>query len=229
MKNMKRILVTLVAAVLLMAVTVAGTLAWLTSTSAPVNNTFVVGDVKIELDETTVTYNKAENYWKSSGDRTNENTYKILPGVQIDKDPTVYVLANSEDCYVRTIVSVTYSKEADTWFAEKKIDPLTWVTWNNSWIKPAAPYKVEETETTVTRLYEVRYNAIVALNEQDTPLAPVFTKITIPEDLSNTDIALLANFKVDVIAHAIQSDGFANADEAWYEFALPASVPVGTV
>ena len=229
MKNMKRILVTLVAAVLLMAVTVAGTLAWLTSTSKPVNNTFVVGDVKIELDETKVTYDKKKNYWMSVEGRTQENEYKILPGVQIDKDPTVHVLANSEDCYVRTIVSVTYSKEADTWFAEKQIDPLTWVTWNNSWIKPAAPYKVEETETTVTRLYEVRYNAIVALNKQDTPLAPVFTKITIPEDLSNTDIALLANFKVDVIAHAIQSDGFANADEAWAKFALPASVPVGTV
>ena len=49
MKNMKRILLTVVAAMLLVVMSVAGTLAYLTVKTNPVTNTFKVGDVSFDL------------------------------------------------------------------------------------------------------------------------------------------------------------------------------------
>lgn len=61
---------------------VGGTIAWLTATTEPVVNTFTYGKIKIELTETTGT------------------EYKIIPGVNISKDPKVTVKADSEACWL---------------------------------------------------------------------------------------------------------------------------------
>lgn len=76
------------AVVLLLGCVTGGTLAWLTSTTDPVTNTFTVGDINITLDETT-------------------SDYKMIPGYTIAKDPVVTVEANSEKCYL--FVKVTES------------------------------------------------------------------------------------------------------------------------
>ena len=55
-------------------------------------------------------------------------------------------------------------------------------------------------------------------SEGATKLPPIFTTLTIPTDLNNADIAKLASFKIDVVGHAIQAGGFADADEAWTAF-----------
>ena len=60
---------------------VFGTVAWLTDTAGPVNNVFSVGNVKIGLTETTT-------------------EFKMVPGIDIDKDPVVTVKANSEDAWL---------------------------------------------------------------------------------------------------------------------------------
>jgi predicted ribosomally synthesized peptide with SipW-like signal peptide len=62
------------------------TIAWLTA-SAEVTNTFTVGKIAITL---------AETGWT--------NYSKIYPGAVINKNPTVTVTANSEDCYVYVMV-----------------------------------------------------------------------------------------------------------------------------
>lgn len=69
------------AVVLLLGCVTGGTLAWLTSTTKPVVNTFTVGDINITLDETT-------------------SDYKMIPGYTIAKDPKVTVKAGSEDCWL---------------------------------------------------------------------------------------------------------------------------------
>ena len=76
------------AVVLLLGCVTGGTLAWLTSTTGEVVNTFTVGDINITLDETT-------------------SDYKMIPGYTIAKDPKVTVAANSEKCYL--FVKVTES------------------------------------------------------------------------------------------------------------------------
>lgn len=80
-------------AVLLVAASVLGTMAYLTD-SKDVKNTFTVGNVTITMDETDVdgsTPNK---------ERDQANSYKLLPGHTYTKDPIIHVDANSEDCYL---------------------------------------------------------------------------------------------------------------------------------
>lgn len=74
-------LVALLSLVLLLGCSLGGTLAWLSDSTDPVINTFTVGDIKIELTET-------------------PGEYKIVPGVDIAKDPKVTVEANSEACWL---------------------------------------------------------------------------------------------------------------------------------
>ena len=86
MKNSKlrRALLLVASAVLLVCVSVGATLAYLTSETEVVTNTFTVGNVNITLDETN-TDGKDKNGAANTADT---------------KDPQVHVDANSEDCYI---------------------------------------------------------------------------------------------------------------------------------
>lgn len=94
---MKKTLTVLLALVLVIAMSVAGTMAYLTSTTGPVTNSFTVGNVAITLDEA-----KVDVYGAPVQDapRTDANTYKLIPGHEYTKDPTVHVAAGSEDCWL---------------------------------------------------------------------------------------------------------------------------------
>lgn len=89
----KKTLALVLALSLLVAGVVGGTLAWLTDQTAEVKNTFTVGDINIDLTETTA-------------------DYEMVPGNTIAKDPTVTVKANSEACWL--FVQVTESENLDT-------------------------------------------------------------------------------------------------------------------
>lgn len=78
----KNVIWLLVAAVLLVAVSVSATVALLVSSSNPVVNTFTVGGVSITLKETT------------------GSKYIMTPGVAVAKNPKVTVLAGSEKCWL---------------------------------------------------------------------------------------------------------------------------------
>ena len=90
-------------AVLLVAVSVVGTFAYLTDKDV-VTNTFTVGAVGLSLDEAEV--NLDGTYKNGHDTRVKGNAYKLLPGHTYYKDPTVTVDAGSEDAYVRMIVKV---------------------------------------------------------------------------------------------------------------------------
>lgn len=78
----KKIFIPIIALALVVCCAVGGTIAWLTDVTDPVTNTFTVGNIDIELIETTGA------------------TYKMVPGCDIAKDPKVTVEANSENCYL---------------------------------------------------------------------------------------------------------------------------------
>lgn len=67
--------------VLLVGGVIGGTVAWLTSTTNEVTNVFTTSDIGVELEETT-------------------ETYKMIPGWTISKDPKAKVTSGSEDCYL---------------------------------------------------------------------------------------------------------------------------------
>lgn len=69
---MKKKIAMLMATVMLFGVTMGATIAWLTSTTGTVTNTFTVGNIEITLDESLVD-NYGEKYLISNADDTNEN------------------------------------------------------------------------------------------------------------------------------------------------------------
>ena len=90
---MKKKLMTVLALVLVVAMSVAGTIAFLTDTTDPITNTFTVGKVDITLTET---FNTDTN-----GDQKNDAwKAQLIPGTTYTKDPVVTVTADSEDCWL---------------------------------------------------------------------------------------------------------------------------------
>ena len=90
---MKKKLMTVLALVLVVAMSVAGTIAFLTDTTDPITNTFTVGKVDITLTETFNT--------DTDGDQENDAwKAQLIPGTTYAKDPVVTVTADSEDCWL---------------------------------------------------------------------------------------------------------------------------------
>lgn len=95
----KKTLISIIAVALVICVSIGGVLAFLTKTTQTVTNTFTVGNIDLTLSETNV-----------DGGSADENSYKMVPGQPITKDPKVTVKANSEESYV--FVKVTKSTNA---------------------------------------------------------------------------------------------------------------------
>ena len=74
-KNLKKLLLAVCCAALLVCVSIGATVAYLTSTGT-VENTFTVGNVNITLDETKVDLNGNA---VTPAERSNGNRYKLLP------------------------------------------------------------------------------------------------------------------------------------------------------
>ena len=109
MKKAKKIVALVLCAALLMAGTVAATLAYLKSTDTVVN-TFTIGSVTITLDETDV-----DAYGVKDGEtRVKANTYKLIPGHTYVKDPTIHVKGGSEACYLFVEVTDAIAAIQDT-------------------------------------------------------------------------------------------------------------------
>ncbi|MBQ8288412.1 MAG: hypothetical protein IJX76_06540 [Clostridia bacterium] len=85
-----KILVLCLSLTLIAAGAVGGTLAWLISKTSPVVNTFTYGDINITLEETD----------PEGNDDPTDNSYIMVPGNTISKDPLVTVLAGSEACWL---------------------------------------------------------------------------------------------------------------------------------
>lgn len=110
MKNMKKILVLALAALLLVAVSVAGTVAYLTAKTDPVTNTFTTAGIEISLTET----------WNadSKDDTDTENdhwTAQMIPGVEYAKDPIVSVIRPETDVDIYLFVKIEKTGNVDSY------------------------------------------------------------------------------------------------------------------
>lgn len=206
MKTKNKALLLSLCAVLLVAASVLGTIAYLSDTEA-VTNTFSVGSVTITLDEKDVDNdtNTADNVTVDGVIRDKANGYKLLPGHQYDKDPIVHVNPDSEDCYLFVIVNNEIAVIESDATGDKTVS--TQIT-ENGWNKVG--------ETANGSLYV--YGAVTA------PTAvsggankTVFTTFKIDGDVTNTVLAKYAGKTIVVTAYAVQKDGFENntASEIW--------------
>lgn len=223
MKKAKKIVALLLCAVLLIGATIAGTVAYLTSVKT-VKNTFTVGQVGIELHETGET---------TRDDGTIGLDLHLIPGKAVDKDPTVTVLKNSEDCYVRMKVTVSDPDKLAAAFEGLTYtgvhgDNIPYVTngiFNLHLIVDG--WKAEDWAFTSYNagVYEFRYvgelatDGVVPKNTTaDTILPDLFTTITLPGAMTNELIKNLEGVTITVTAEAIQADTFTDANAAWAAF-----------
>lgn len=236
MKTKSKALLLTLCAVLLVAASVLGTMAYLTSTDT-VTNTFTVGKVEIKLDETDVT--------DPNGPRVKANSYKLMPGTTYTKDPTVTVLKGSEESYVRMKVTFNNATEiialcTDPEFADEVTGvenafPLIRMVnytdtaelyWDGLLLDNmydtedmlAMPKYFAYDAATDTLTYYFYYTDTVGTPDGDVKLPVLFDSIKVPEWVTGEQLKALDNFRITVIAEAIQAGSFADADDAWSHF-----------
>lgn len=236
----KALLMSLCAVVLVVA-SVLGTMAYLTDTKE-VKNTFTVGNVSIDLDEAKV---NPDGTVVEGADRVKANDYKLLPGHEYTKDPTVTVLKPSVESYVRMKVTFNNAKEIIALCTDPEFEgevtgvenafPLirmvNFVEANEAKWDGIIPDNMVETDEMLanskyfvadtannTLTYYFYYNKTVDAPDKDVVLETLFDSIEVPEWTTNGQLAALKDFQINVVAEAIQADGFANADAAWAAF-----------
>ena len=174
------------AIVLVIGCTAGGTVAWLVSKPAAITNVFTVGNINAELTET-------------------EKEFKIVPGVNITKNPIATVKAKSEDCYL--FVELT----------EKNWPTFTEVDSTARKVK----YEIAEGWT---ELEKGVYYCEVAKNDTQDQSFPVLkdNKVTVSstltkEEANDMDLAIKKTGapELTVAVYAVQKEGMGSAAEAW--------------
>ena len=212
MKTTKKALLLTLCAVLLVAASVLGTMAYLTSTDE-VQNTFTVGQVSIKLDEAKA---NTDGTLVEGADRVKANSYKLLPGHTYAKDPMVTVLNGSESSYIKMTVTFSKANELDAIFDP---DGATLTTIFNGYDSSNWTYKGNtKNAADNTRTYEFWYKEAVAAPDGNVALDALFDSITVPGEITNEQLATIEGMTITVNAYAIQADGFANAEAAWVAF-----------
>ena len=169
-----RVLVMAVALTLIIGGIIGGSVAWLTAKTDPVVNTFTYGDINITLTET-----KPDN-----------KQAKIIPGVDIEKDPEVTVKANSEACWLFVKV------------------------FENNWPTANVTYSIDNNWKPLGNAYPgVYYREVEAKTADQAFNVLADNKVTVSENLKKGDIT--SEFTLTFTAYAVQKDGVNDAVTAW--------------
>lgn len=184
MKTKNKALLLALCAVSLVTASVFGTMAYLTST-ADVENTFTVGSVAITMDEKDV---------DGTAGRDTRNSYKLLPGHEYTKDPTIHVDPTSEDCYlfvkVENGIKDIESKEPDKSVADQMAKNGWEPVEGNVYVYVGTADATDP--ATVTKGKDVK----------------VFDNITIDGSVNGDTLANYEGKTITVTAYAVQKDGF---------------------
>ena len=190
--KMKKILAMVLAAMLLVAVSVAGTVAYLTAVTDEVTNTFTAAGIEIKLDEAPVDANGQ----KTDGTRGKANEYRMIPGNVYDKDPTVTVVGGEDNVDVYLFVKFEELNDAATYLTYTST-----LNTDNGW-------------TLVPGETDVWYREVEASADDQSWVLLNPAKITVKNTVSEGNMAqaVLASLKYD--AWAVQSDNL-TVEEAW--------------
>lgn len=170
------------AIVLVIGCTAGGTVAWLVSKPDPIVNVFTVGNIKAELTET-------------------KKEFKIVPGVDIAKDPVATVKAKSEDCYL--FVQLT----EENWPAFTETDKTRKVE-----------YKIADGWTELESEHGVYYREVPKKDTDQSFHVLKDDKVTVSNTLTkeNADAIQKAEApKLTVAVYAVQKEGMGSAAKAW--------------
>lgn len=200
----KKTLTIAIALVLVVALAVGATWAYLTAKTEAVTNTFTAGGAvnqgDLELFEHVANKNDDGTYTLGEETTTAGNSYVVMPGVNLPKDPTVNVKAAHGAYYL--FVEVTKGEKVDG-------DTLAYTVDSSKWIK----LNIEGREV----------YAYTADGANPTILNTALSNVTILTDNTITvsgDAAKIAaltadNSKLTFKAYACQAAGFENAADAF--------------
>lgn len=139
-----KVMTLVLAFVLVVGASVAGTLAWLTAQTATVTNTFTSAELFSENGSFTLWEHKAKDddgdgvYTLDNSTEVTSNSYSILPGVNIPKNPTVDVVGLEEHAYLYIKVTstlptgLTYAIDSTNWTALSGYDGVYVYSGNNA-------------------------------------------------------------------------------------------------
>lgn len=176
-----RTFIAMLALVLVIGCAVGGTVAWLVSSTDPVVNTFTYGDINITLEETTGT------------------SYKIIPGVDIEKDPKVTVKGGSEACYLFV-----------------KVEEENWPTFTESDGTRKVKYGIADGWTALTGETGVYYREVGAVTADTFFDVLAGNVVTVSKNLTKTEVSgITTQPKLTFTAYAVQKDGIADPGNAW--------------
>lgn len=218
-----KIVMSVISGLLVAAVAVGGTLAYLSDTSNQVTNTFNVGTGYINDDVHQGLWLDEVDITKDDGSRTEKgNDYlDLLPGDEVEKDPTFHITKGSVESYV--IARVTGVQDAmAAGYIFKDADGE--VGFNDVWVKVADlnGSTVDPTFGGADGYYiycgEDGAPIIVDASkaEADVNLVPMFNTVELNGDI--TDLAAVAKQTVKVQGVAVQADN--NTAEGALEVAL---------
>jgi len=197
---MKKKVALVLAVVMVFAVTVGATLAWLTDTTTEVKNTFTVGGIDITLTETWNT--------DTDSDKVNDSwSAQLIPGKEYAKDPVVAVDGTNTnvDCFL-------FVKFEEKNTPAEYLDYTSTLTVANGWTELTSDvwYRIVKT-TDTTKSWELLDG----------------NKVTVKRDLTKENMpATTATPELVYTAYAIQTEGFtenldnvtaAEAQAAWTE------------
>ena len=220
----KKTLTVAIALVLVVALAVGATYAYLTASSGPVKNTFVVGGAvangDLKLFEHVANKNADGSYTLGS-DTTTSNAYTVMPGVNLPKDPTVTVEKASGEYYLFVEVtkgsgfaSVTVG-EGDN---AKTGTPLSYNVDTTKWEKLSLTGEDANREVYVycvtggSAIQNTKVENVAVLKTID----GTQNTITVSDD--NDIVATLTNDSASALtfkAYACQAAGFADAAAAF--------------
>lgn len=186
---MKKKLTTVLAIVLVVALSVAGTYAYLTDTTGPVVNTFTVGNVNIDLTETFNTDTNNDNKpdaWQA----------QLIPGKEYTKDPVVTVKGGSEKCYL-FVKFDEIGNPADYLTYTSLLAAPAWTQGDDTDIPANVWYRVVDKSATDTTFH---------LLDGDT--------VTIKNTVTNENMEAASGAKLAYTAYACQFEGM-TAAQAW--------------
>ena len=198
MKKMYKAMLLVLCAVLLVAGSVMGTLAYLKAQTATISNVMTIGKVEITLSESAVNIygekTTGEIVATASGVTGGENTYKLVPGHTYTKDPIVTVKANSEACYL--FVKVENGIAA----IEDSANTIASQIEANGWTQLEG------------NIYYREINVATAIAGHS---YPVFGTFKVSSAATADTLKTYADATINITAYAVQADGFGSAEAAW--------------
>ena len=229
MKKVKQLLLVAVAMILVSAISIAATFAYLYDDSETARNTFTIGKIELHLDEAKVNEDgkpvdeNGNEVALADAPRVLNNHYKLLPNRTYIKDPTVYVEEGSEPCILFVLIYMPSALKNVIKYAANSTDPedlgVQFVA--NGWSVHTNIPKTNADGTGNGYYMWLKYtdgNTAAPKVFSGGAIVPIFESITVKSDASYADLEKASAAEMEITAFAFQYEEL--GDEVNYKYII---------